>query len=149
MRFLTLKIVVINMNNIIKIGNSKFWTDGGILYCQFRNKNANYKFEANTVALFIHAIDKLCKGQPMPFLIDSRDSLGVFTRESANLLANSPTLIKLRISEAYVFNTIGIKLVIASYKRIYEPRTPFSVFNNLESAKQYCVEAKSDFYGSN
>ncbi|QRM88228.1 hypothetical protein FG167_02975 [Lacinutrix sp. WUR7] len=137
------------MDNIIKIGNSKFWTDSGILYCQFRNNSTNYKFGTESVALFIHAIDKLCKGKPMPFLIDTRDSQGTFTRESANLLANSPTLVKLRMSEAYVFNTIGIKLVVASYKRIYEPSTPFSVFNNLESAKAYCVETINNFYGSN
>ncbi|WP_055442581.1 hypothetical protein [Lacinutrix himadriensis] len=137
------------MGNVIKIGDSKFWTDSGILYCQFRNNDAKNKFETESVALFIRAIDKLCKGMPMPFLIDSRDSQWTFTRESANLLANSPTLVKLRMSEAYVFNTIGIKLVVASYKRIYEPSTPFSVFNNLESARAYCVEAINNFYGSN
>ena len=53
------------------------------------------------------------------------------------------------LSEAFVFNSMEIKLVIASYKRIYEPITPFGLFNNLESAREYCVETKNNFYGSN
>ncbi|WP_055447762.1 hypothetical protein [Lacinutrix mariniflava] len=138
-----------NMEDAINIGYSKFWTDNGILFCQFRNENANFKFESSTVDLFIKVIDKLCNGKPMPFLIDSRDSKGTFTRESSNLLATSPILSKLRISEAFVLNSIGIKLVVASYKRIYEPLTPFCVFGDLESAKEYCMETKNKFYGSN
>lgn len=133
---------------MIEIGFSKFWTDNGVLYCQFRNENANYKFELDTVKLFIKVIDKLCNGEPMPFLVDSRDFQGVFTREISNLLATSPILVKLRISEAFVLNSIGIKLVITSYKRIYEPITPFCVFSDMEAAKKYCIETKNKFYGS-
>ncbi len=140
---------MVNMENVIKMGQSKFWTDNGILYCQFRNEKANYTFELDAVKVFIKIIDKLCDGKPMPFLIDSRDSQGTFTRESSNLMANSPTLVKLRISEAYVINSIGIKLIVNSYKRIYEPLTPFKMFDDLESAKQYCLKAKNNFYGSN
>ncbi len=138
-----------SMNDMIQIGNSKFWTDNDILYCQFRNKEANYKLETSKIKQYIDAIAKLCNGKAMPFLIDSRDIRVTYTRETANLLANSPILSKLRISEAFVFNSMEIKLVIASYKRIYEPITPFGVFNNLESAREYCVETKNNFYGSN
>ena len=137
------------MGNKIKVGLSEFWTDEGILHCCFRNQDTSYRFDLDSVNLFINAIDQLCKGKPMPFLIDSRGFRGVFTRESADLVANSPVLEKIRVSEAFVQNSIGIKLVIAFYKRIYEPITPFGVFDDLESAKEYCVESKNEYNGSN
>ncbi|MDO6622489.1 hypothetical protein Q4509_06435 [Oceanihabitans sp. 1_MG-2023] len=130
---------------MVIVGNSKFWTDNNILYCQFRSREVNYKIDVDKIELFIKVIDRLCNGKPMPFLIDLRNAQGALTRESANLLSNSPILKKLRISEAYLINSIGVRLVINSYKRIYEPTTPFVVFNDLESAKEYCLDARSRY----
>lgn len=138
------------MENIINIGLSKFWVENNeILYCKFNNKNASYRLDIAKVELYIEAIIKLCNGKPMPFIIDIRDSRGTFSTSAANLIAKAPSLVKLRVSEAYILNSIGIKLLIASYKRLYDPITPFSVFSNLESAKEYCITSINNFYGSN
>ncbi|ULC58054.1 hypothetical protein MBM09_08985 [Flaviramulus sp. BrNp1-15] len=138
------------MENIIKIGHGKFWIDSNSILCaQFNNDNPNYRLDSNKVKQYIEVITKLCNGTAMPFLIDIRDSKGTFSPSAAHLFANSPTLLKLRISEAFVLNTIGIKLLIASYKRLYNPNTPYSVFSDIESAKAYCIETKNKFYGSN
>lgn len=137
------------MDNVINVGYSKFWIDNDILHCQLSNNNAQDKFEASVIKLFISAIDKLCNNEPKPFLIDLRDANGYLTRDSANLMASSPVLTSLRISEAYILNKIGVRLVINSYKRIYETVTPFGLFDNLDAAMKYCVESKNNFYGSN
>jgi len=149
MMFLTQLAARVSMKDVIRIGNSKFWTDNGVLYCEFKRGEFNYNLETEEIEVFVKVIDKLCKGKSMPFLIDLRDAQGVLTRESASLLANSPILNKLRISEAYVINSMRVRLVITSYKRIYEPATPFVVFDNIESAKEYCLQAKRDFYKNN
>ena len=137
------------MENVIKIGNSKFWTDDDILYCQSSNKNSSNKLDSNEVELYVEVITKLCNGKAMPFLIDIRDSRGTFSPSAANLFAKSPSLVLLRISEAFILNSIGIKLLIASYKRLFEPITPFAVFTDIASAREYCIESKTKFYEDN
>lgn len=138
------------MKNSIKVDHARFWTDNNdILYCQFDNVNPRSTLGSENMKLYIKTITKLCNGKSMPFIIDVRNSQGTFTTAAANLIANTPSIIKLRISEAFIFNSIGIKLLITSYKRIYNPITPFGMFKDIESAKEYCIKTKNAFYGSN
>lgn len=137
------------MSRIIKFPNASFWTDDSeILYCEFSNKKPNHKLEYNTVRVYIDAVISLCKGKAMPFLIDLRASKGTFSISAAKLIATSPELTKLRISESFVTNTIGIKLLITSYKRLYDPVTPFGIFNNRQDAKEFCNDYKEKTHGS-
>ncbi|SDF02358.1 DUF7793 family protein [Ulvibacter litoralis] len=131
----------------VQIEDSRFWIEDGILFCHFKNKDANYKLDTAKVEIFIKTVTKLCNGKAMPFLIDARDSRGTFSSEAATLFAKSPKLVNLRISEAFLLNSIGIKLLITSYKRIYDPITPYAVFSNINAAKQYCIESKNKYYG--
>tara|TARA_B100001059_G_C17803667_1_gene567764 strand:+ start:227 stop:640 length:414 start_codon:yes stop_codon:yes gene_type:complete len=137
------------MKELIRINHAEFWTENGILYCNFNNSNPNYTLDSDRVKLYIDAIVKLCKGKPMPFVYDITNSKGTYSTSAAHLFANSPSLVKLRISEAFVLNTIGIKLLIHSYKRLYDTKTPYKIFNNMNDALSYCVESKNKFYGSN
>lgn len=134
--------------NIFEFEHAKFWTSAGILYCEFKNTDANYVLTAQEAGLFIEAINSLSQGQPMPFLVIVGNSLGSFTTEAALLIANSPILKKIRICEAFLASTINGKLLINSYKRIYEPITPFHFFNNIKDAMLFCVESKNDFYAN-
>lgn len=140
----------INMEEAIIYENASFWTDSsGILYCKFSNKDSNSKLDFKSASLYIRAITKLCNGKAMPFLIDVRDTQGTFSISAAKLIAKNLELVKLRISEAFITNTIGITLLISTYKRLYNPRTPFGVFNEMDKAKEYSLETKNLFYGSN
>lgn len=135
---------MMQMNRNSKIGNAKFWIEkvGGneILCCQFRNINREYKLDRNKVELYVETIVKLCHGKQMPFIIDLTDSLGTFSTEAASLLASTPELKRLRVYEAYVCNSIGMKLLVMSYKRIFEPTTPYAIFDDVETAKQYLIK---------
>lgn len=126
-----------------------FWTDGsGILYCKFNNRNSDSKLDYKNATRYINAITKLCEGTAMSFLIDLRDTRGTFSIAAANLIAKNPELVKLRISEAFVINSIGINLLIATYKRLYNPITQFRVFRDLEEAKKYSLETSLKNYSS-
>ncbi|GGG43927.1 DUF7793 family protein [Bizionia arctica] len=139
-----------NEDNIITIGSTKLWTDAkDILYCKFSSNDPNSQLDSIRANKYINAIALLCNGKAMPFSIDLRGSRGTFLPNAAILIANSPTLKKLRISEAFITDSIGIKLLIASYKRIYDPTTPYRILNNTELAQHYCKETKNKFYGSN
>lgn len=135
---------------IIIYENAMFWTDSSnILHCKFNNKDSKFKLDYKKARLYIRAITKLCNGRAMPFLIDVRDARGTYSIAAAKLMARSSELLKLRISEAFITNTIGIRVLITTYKRIYNPITPFGVFSELETAKAYSLETKNNFYGSN
>jgi hypothetical protein len=130
---------------MIKFHNAMFWTDDtDILYCEFTNQKHNHKLDVDFVKFYIDAITNLCNGKAMPFLIDLRGSRGTFSISAAKLLAKDSELIKLRISESFVTNTIGIKLLITTYKRLYDPITPFGIFNNIEDAKIFCNAYKNE-----
>lgn len=132
---------------MISIKHAKFWTDSSnILFCQFNNSDSNIKLDENSTKLFLAIIIDLCKGKAMPFLIDLRNSRGTFSSSAAKLLTKSTELKKIRISEAFVTKSIAMILLIRSYKRIYNPKTPFGVFNDIDTAKDYCIETKNKFY---
>lgn len=134
---------------VIIYENAMFWTDSsGILYCKFNNKDSKSTLDYKTAKRYIDAIINLCNGKAMPFLIDVRDAKGTFSIAAAKLIAKNIELVKLRISEAFVINSIGITLLITSYKRIFNPITPYAVFRELDTAKAYSIDAKDKFYGS-
>lgn len=138
------------MSKIIGFNNAIFWTDDtGILYCEFSNNDPDVKLELTNIKLYIKAIITLCEGKPMPFLIDLKETQGTFSIAAAKLLAHNPELVKLRISESYVINSPGMKLLLSFYKRLYSRITPFAVFNDLELAEEYCIDAKNEFYNRN
>ncbi|NRD22643.1 hypothetical protein HNV10_05285 [Winogradskyella litoriviva] len=137
------------MSKIIGFNNAIFWTDDTeILYCEFSNTDSNIKLERKNVESYIEAITKLCDGKSMPFIVDLRNTCGTFPIAAAKLLAKSPELVKLRISESYLINTIEIKLLIGMYKKLYDKIIPFGIFKDLSSAKGFCQEAKNN-YASN
>lgn len=123
----------------------KFWTNSGILFCQFTGNEANCVLNEENSNKYIDAIKEITQGKPMPFLVDIRNSVGNFSVQSAKLIASSPFLKKIRLSEAFVVNSINGKILILSYKRIFEPLTPFKVFNNMKDALQFCEDSKNEF----
>ncbi|MEP3838137.1 MAG: hypothetical protein ABJM36_10835 [Algibacter sp.] len=134
----------------ITIKNAKFWTNAlGVIFCELSNTE-NYKIlEVDLVKKYEQAIFTLSEGRSMPFVIDIRDNQGNISIDAAKLLANSSILKKIRISEAFIINSINAKLLINSYKRIYEPNTPFKIFKDFDEALAYSVNTKKLHDASN
>lgn len=130
---------------IYNFESAKFWTSGGILFCQFMGKSAYCVLNEENSTRYINAIQEITQGKPMPFLIDIRNYVGTFSIQAAKLIASNPFLKKIRLSEAFVVNSINGKILIFSYKRIFEPLIPFNVFNNMEEALKFCKDSKNDF----
>ena len=131
------------MSSIIIFPKVKFWIEENeILHCQFENHDSSHKLSVSNVLEYIKAILELTEGVPMPFLIDLRNTKGTFEHKAAKLLATHPELIKLKLAEAYVSNSMNMRLLILSYKRLYDPNTPYQIFKSDTPALQYCLEAK-------
>ena len=92
---------------VIKLNKALFWTNSlGILFCEFKNKDTYLTLEVDTVEKYEQAIFTLSQGKAMPFLIDIRDCIGNFSTEAAKLFANSSIFKSVRVSEAFVINSI-------------------------------------------
>jgi len=137
------------MRKEIQFKNILFWTDASeIVYSEVRNNDPRHQLKRIDVKLYIDAISTLCNGKAMPFIADLRGIHGAFSVRAAKLLSKSPDLARLIILEAYVTDTLDIRLLVASYKRLYDPITPFGIFDTIEDAKDFCNEYKKTVHGS-
>lgn len=119
--------------------------DNGILICEFFNKETSYKMELETAKQYSQAISKLCNGKPRPFLVDLSNAKGTYTTQAAKHMANTPKLKKVRLREVFVYKSMSSRLLILSYKRIYDPITPYKMTKNMNKAIEHCVEIKNKF----
>jgi len=136
-------------NDIIQLDRAKFWVDNEILFCEIINLDETRNLTVETVDSYIIAISTLCNGKKMPFLIDLRNTRGAFLNTAAKKLASSLKLSKLSVAEAFVVNSLKVNLLINSYKRIYEPITPFKIFKDYNEALTFSINAKNTINGSN
>ena len=135
-------------NNIIQLGCAKFWKDKGVLFCEIYNPDETKNLNKENVENYLKAISTLCEGKKMPFLIDLRNTRGAFLNTAAKKLSDNSELRKLRLSEAYIVNSLKVELLINSYKRIYEPVTPFEIFKDYEEALNFSINSKNRNNGS-
>lgn len=67
----------------------RFWTEKGILFCQFLNTSVNCKWIEKDVAHFLIAIEQLTIGKQIPMLVDLRNVVGGFSIEAVKLISNN------------------------------------------------------------
>ena len=79
----------------------------------------------------------------MPLLVDLRDVVGSFSIDAAKILINNKSYQKNILCEAFVTNKINNKLLVLSYKRIYEPDKQYRIFNTFKEALEYCEAEKN------
>lgn len=118
----------------------RFWTEKGILFCQFLNTSVNYKLLEEDAVHFLLAIEQLTKGKQIPMLVDLRNVVGSFSVEAVKLISNNEVFQQNTTRQAFVINTIHSKLLVLAFKRIYEPKKPFRIFDDVGKALEYCVQ---------
>ncbi|WP_372754267.1 FHA domain-containing protein [Mariniflexile sp.] len=131
-----------NKDDFIELERSEFWTETGVLFCKIRNPDENINLSEETVDKHLQAVIDLCEGQKKPFLIDLRNTHGTFLTSGAKKLSSDTKLIQLCLAQAFVVDSLKVRLLIMSYKRIYEPITPFEIFNNYNDALEYVQNVK-------
>tara|TARA_R110002049_G_scaffold169818_1_gene336378 strand:- start:3520 stop:3933 length:414 start_codon:yes stop_codon:yes gene_type:complete len=137
------------MNNPIIFPKAKIWLDDGILFWKILNDDIEFVLSDIPIQIYIEAMRKLTGDQACPLIIDARDVKGTYSIEAAKLFANSPIIKEVRLSEAFVTNSINSRLLIASYVRIFDSQTPFLIVDSLEEAITYSHEIKRANNASN
>ena len=122
----------------ISFDKAKFWVDSeGMLYCKHYNRDINWKLNEKDVEKYILAVLTLTADNESPIIFDFRDVRGTYTILAARMVAKDPSLKKIIISEAFVVNSLAVRLLINAFKRIYEPSIPFKIFSNIKDAQEY------------
>jgi capsule polysaccharide modification protein KpsS len=124
----------------ISFEKAKFWIDSrGILICKHFNSDINWKLNEKEAEKYILAVLTLAGDEVRPIIFDFRDVRGTYTILAARLVAKDPTLKKIIISEAFVVNSMAVRLLINAFKRIYEPMIPYKIFSNIKDAQEYSL----------
>jgi hypothetical protein len=124
----------------ISFEKAKFWIDSrGILNCKHFNRDINWQLNKKEAEKYILAVLTLAANEIRPIIFDFRDMRGTYTILAARLVAKDPSVSKIIISEAFVVNSIAVRLLINAYKRIYEPMIPYKIFSNIKDAQEYSL----------
>lgn len=119
---------------------AKFWVDShGILNCKHLNHDIHWKLDEQEAEKYILAVLTLAGNEKRPIIFDFRDVRGTYTILAARIVEKYPSLSEIIISEAFVVNSIAVRLLINAYKRIYEPSIPFKIFSNIKDAQKYSL----------
>lgn len=73
----------------------------------------------------------------MPFLIDCRNVFGTMKFEASNFMADSPELKEIRLAEAFIVNSLAIRLIINYYIRSNRAGCPSKVFMNEQAGIEW------------
>lgn len=124
----------------ISFDKAKFWLDPkGILNCKHLNRDINWKLDEKEAEKYILAVLTLAADTKRPIIFDFRDVRGTYTILAARLVAKDPSVHKTIVSEAFIVNSMAVRLLINAFKRIYEPSIPFKIFNNIVEAQDYSL----------
>ena len=138
------------MKTLIAYEWASFWTqDDGVLYGKLYNMDANHRLDQNTAKRYLNTTAELSNGVPMPFLMDLRNIKGTFSNEAGLELAMGFKMMPHIVFEAYVVNSFSISLLVQSYKRIYNTKVPFAIFDDMGLAQENCSRFKTDFHDNN
>lgn len=124
-----------------------FWVDNNILFGKLNQTNCYLTDEA--VEVYLSKIEFLTQGTPLPFILDIGKFVGNFSPSAAKLFGASPISKSGIINQAFVANTLNGKLLVRSYMRIYGQEADIKIFEQVESAVAYCIEAQKKFNGEN
>lgn len=117
---------------------ANFWKQEGILYCQFEDIGQIEKWSAHTYQHFLRAIRDLCQGEPMPLIVDLRQARGTLSADTAKTLSARCRRIPLILGEAYLVQSLSVRLLVQSYVRLIHRDSTSTICTTLPAAKRFC-----------
>ena len=115
-----------------------FWAHEGVLYCRFDDISKIAQCTARNYQQFLRVIHDLCRGVPMPLVVDLRQARGTLSADTAKILSARCQRIPLILGEAYVVQSLSIRLLVQSYVRLIHRKTPSATCTNMPDAKRFC-----------
>ncbi|NNE55056.1 MAG: hypothetical protein HKN32_03475 [Flavobacteriales bacterium] len=110
-------------------------SDNGLLKIKVNEVMQEAKVDVPDINHFIRAISQYCGSVARPFLIDLRDIDGSVEVEASRLFASSPEMANVRLAQAFVVNSLSIRLLVNFYIRVHQPNCPSQVFSDVEEAE--------------
>lgn len=125
----------------------EFWIEHDLLFCKL-NPIDCYLTEA-IVRTYLLKIEIISRGKPMPLILDFRKFVGNFSPEAAKIFAGSSISKRCINAQAFIIDSLNGKLLVNSYIRIYGDELNVRIFDQKESAIEYCLENQKRLYVDN
>ena len=84
----------------------------------------------------------LCDGNSMPFILDGLNTEARFTHEARVFFTTYEPLLKVRMAQAYMINTLPNRLLFKFYMKFHKPKGPVKVFTQLNKAEEWVKQFK-------
>ncbi|WP_291182876.1 hypothetical protein [Gilvibacter sp.] len=129
----------------IVLDKAEFQYDSGVLLITFNTVESDKVVSIPTLERYADTIVTLCNNKRTPFLIDVSEAWGSYSVAAARYFAKSERLFNVRLADAFVAKETRSVLSIRSFKRIYDPFTPYQICNTYDEARQFCDRYVADY----
>lgn len=107
-------------------------------FCRIRLDSSEHDFlGVDEAKELCDSICEVCDGTPHKLLTDSRDVNGHVGLDAREVIRNHPGMIKIRLAEAFVVNSLATSLIANFYVNFNRPENPTRVFNSMENAQNW------------
>lgn len=123
------------MKNQIKKNRTLSWIDSrGFMQSNFHRDAFSNKLTIQEAEDYIDTLHQLCGGKPTPFLIDCRNVFDSMDEGVKQVLYENTKLNEIRKAEAFVVDSLSMRLKLNFYSRVHKPYCPIKIFSNESDA---------------
>lgn len=132
------------MRQIKIYGHATFRLENeNIIHCKIKNQDVHNKLDYKTAQLFVDSIINLADNKSVSLLIDLTDVKGTYSTGAAQYISKCINEMSFITNEAFIINSLSMKLLVQAYKRIYRTKVPHGIFTSIKEAKDFCKEFKN------
>ena len=133
------------MSQHIVLEKAEFQYEDGIMLITLNTVESDRVVSVDTLERYADTIIELCDNRRTPFLIDVSEAWGSYSVAAARYFAKSERLYSVRLADAFVARETRSVLSIRSFKRIYDPFTPYQICKTHDEAREFCDRYVGDY----
>lgn len=105
--------------------------ESGFLWTRFKN---DIELELENAREHKDAILQLCEGKARPFINDGTKVFGSISPEAKEFLAKDKEIQALRLSQAFIVDTLATRMIARVFVRFNKPANPTHITGSREDA---------------
>lgn len=117
--------------------------EDGFISLNFKGNNDT---EVHEINFLISKVEKMVGDKPFVVINDLSDNFGSFSKEVKVCISNHPYLVKNKVAEAIIINSLGIRIQVNFFLKLdVRNKMRFRVFKNKEDATVWLMEMKRKY----
>lgn len=132
------------MEKTIIESQASFYTEKGILFCEVHNLSQISSWTSRFYRRFLRVLQELTQGVPMPLIVDLKQARGTLSTDTAKVLSERCRRNPLIMGEAYIVESLSVRLLVQSYVRLIHRDSVSVICSNLPAALRFCDSLLAD-----